>query len=92
MKVCIILNGEIKDYKYIKNIIYKNNYDYIICSDGGANHTYKMDIVPDYIIGDLDSVEDNILKYYKSKNVQFEKFPTKKDETDTELSILLANK
>lgn len=92
MKVCIILNGEIKDYKYIKNIIDKNNYDYIICSDGGANHTYKMDIVPDYIIGDLDSVEDNILKYYKSKHVQFEKFPAKKDETDTELSILLANK
>ena len=92
MKVCIILNGEIKDYKYIKNIIYKNNYDYIICSDGGANHTYKMDIVPDYIIGDLDSIEDNIIKYYKSKNVKFDKFPTKKDETDTELSIWLANK
>ena len=92
MKICIILNGEIKDYKYIKNIIYKNNYDYIICSDGGANHTYKMDIVPDYIIGDLDSIEDNIIKYYKSKNVKFDKFPTKKDETDTELSIWLANK
>ena len=92
MKVCIILNGEIKDYKYIKNIIDKNNYDYIICSDGGANHAYKMDIIPDYIIGDLDSIEDNILKYYKSKHVQFEKFPAKKDETDTELSILLADK
>ena len=92
MKVCIILNGEIKDYKYIKNIIDKNNYDYIICSDGGANHAYKMDIIPDYIIGDLDSIEDNILKYYKSKHVQFEKFPAKKDETDTELSILLAKK
>ncbi|WP_296645198.1 thiamine diphosphokinase [Romboutsia sp. 13368] len=92
MKICIILNGEIKDYKYIKSIICKNNYDYIICSDGGANHTYKMNIVPDYIIGDLDSIEENIIKYYKSKNVKFDKFPTKKDETDTELSIWLANK
>ena len=92
MKICIILNGEIKDYKYIKSIICKNNYDYIICSDGGANHTYKMNIVPDYIIGDLDSIEDNVIKYYKSKNVKFNKFPTKKDETDTELSIWLANK
>lgn len=92
MRICIILNGEIKDYKYIKNIIYKNNYDYIICSDGGANHTYKMNIVPDYIIGDLDSIEENVIKYYKSKNVKFNKFPSKKDETDTELSIWLANK
>ena len=67
-------------------------YDYIICSDGGANHAYSMNIVPDYIIGDLDSVNENIIEYYKSKKVKFEKFPTKKDETDTELCIELSDK
>ena len=51
-----------------------------------------MNIIPDYIIGDLDSINQNIIEYYKSKSVKFEKFPTKKDETDTELSILLAKK
>jgi len=92
MKICIILNGEIKDYDYINSIVSSENYDYIICSDGGANHAYNMDIVPNYIVGDLDSINKNILEYYKSKDVIFEKFPTKKDETDTELCIELSDK
>lgn len=92
MKICIILNGKIKDYDYIKDIINKNNYDYIICADGGANHSYKMGIIPDYIIGDLDSISSEIIDFYKSKDVKFEKFPSKKDETDTEICIYLASK
>lgn len=92
MKICIILNGEIKNYDYINSIISNESYDYIICSDGGANHAYNMNILPDYIIGDLDSTSKDIIDYYKSKNVEFEKFPTKKDETDTELSIKLSEK
>ncbi len=92
MKICIILNGEIKNYDYINSIISNASYDYIICSDGGANHAYNMNILPDYIIGDLDSTSKDIIAYYKSKNVKFKKFPTKKDETDTELSIKLSEK
>ena len=44
MKSCIILNGKISDYKFIKSIIKNENYDYIICADGGANHAYEMEI------------------------------------------------
>ena len=64
MKICIILNGEIKNYDYINSVVVTGSYDYIICSDGGANHAYSMNIVPDYIIGDLDSVNGNIIEYY----------------------------
>lgn len=92
MRVCIILNGEIKNYDYIKNIINKNNYDYIVCADGGANHSYNMGIIPDYIIGDLDSIYSEIIEFYKLKDVKFEKFPSKKDETDTEICVYLASK
>lgn len=92
MKICIILNGEIKNYDYINSIISNESYDYIICSDGGANHAYNMNILPDYIIGDLDSTSKDIIDYYKSKNVEFKKFPIKKNETDTELSIKLSEK
>lgn len=92
MRVCIILNGEIKNYDYIKNIINKNNYDYIVCADGGANHSYNIGIIPDYIIGDLDSIYSEIIEFYKLKDVKFEKFPSKKDETDTEICVYLASK
>lgn len=91
MKICIILNGEVKDYEAIKNII-ENNYDYIICADGGSNHAYNMEFIPDYIIGDLDSADSKVIEYFKSCNVVFEKFPAKKNETDTELCIYLAKR
>lgn len=78
MKICIILNGEIKNYDYINSVILKGSYDYIICSDGGANHAYSMNIVPDYIIGDLDSVNGNIIEYYKSKKLNLRNFLLKR--------------
>lgn len=90
MKICVILNGEIIDYKSTKEIIQNKNYDYIICADGGANHTYKMGIMPNYILGDLDSVDREVVSYYEENNVIFKKFPTKKNETDTELCIYQA--
>ena len=92
MKVCIVLNGEIKNYQKTKEIILKEKYDYIIGADGGCNHLYKMNIIPNYIIGDLDSINEELISYYKNKNVIFEKYPTHKDETDSEICIYLAKK
>lgn len=100
--VCIIMNGKINDYTNIKEKIINGNYDYLICSDGGANHSYNMVLVPDYVVGDFDSIDKKIFEFYnevgvyyhhkdnKDKKVIFKKFPSKKNETDTELSILLA--
>lgn len=90
MKVCIVLNGEIKDYKRTKEIILNENYDFIIGADGGCNHLYKMNIDPNYIIGDLDSIDKKIIDYYKSKKILFKKYPTHKDETDSQICVLLA--
>lgn len=90
MKVCIILNGEIKDYYKTKEIIIRENYDYVIGADGGCNHLYKMNITPDYVIGDLDSINNDLIDYYKSKNVIFKTYPSRKDETDSEICIYLS--
>ena len=90
MKACILLNGKIEDLNFLKKIIDKENYDYIICADGGANFLYKIKVVPDYIIGDLDSLELTTKNYFKQKGVNFKKFPKRKDQTDAQLCIHLA--
>ena len=90
MKVCIILNGEIKNYDKTKEIIIRENYDFIIGADGGCNHLYKMNITPNYVIGDLDSINNDLVDYYKSKEVIFKTYPSHKDETDSEICIYLA--
>lgn len=90
MKICIVLNGSVNDYNKTKQIIHKENYDYIIGADGGCNHLYNMGILPNYVIGDLDSINKDLIKYYESKNIIFKKFPTHKDQTDSEICIHLA--
>ncbi|MCC3867306.1 thiamine diphosphokinase [Terrisporobacter mayombei] len=90
MKICIILNGEIKNYDRTKEIILREKYDFIIGADGGCNHLYKMSIIPNYIIGDLDSINNDFVDYYKNKNVFFKTYPSHKDETDSEICIYLA--
>ncbi|MDI3310971.1 MAG: thiamine diphosphokinase [Thermoanaerobacterium sp.] len=88
MKVCIISNGEFKDSDYFRKIIGK--CDAVICADGGANIAYKLGIVPNYIVGDLDSADAQIIDYYLQKGVSIEKYPTMKDETDSQLATIKA--
>jgi len=81
MKTAIFANGEIHDYEFIKQL----NYDYIIACDGGLRHCHRLNIMPNYIIGDLDSAPAEILNHYQ--DVPVLKFPSEKDFTDLELAI-----
>ncbi|MEJ8553729.1 thiamine diphosphokinase [Tepidibacter sp. Z1-5] len=85
MKSLIIANGSMNDYDFYKNII--KGYDCIICADGASNHAYNINIDPDIIIGDLDSIDDKVKQHFIDKNIRFNKFPSKKDKTDTEICI-----
>ena len=89
-RACLMLNGEVEDYDVLKEIIESKKYSTIIAVDGGSNHLYKMGIVPDYIVGDLDSIDRDVLNHYDNEEVEFFKYPPKKNETDSELGIILA--
>lgn len=90
MNVIIFSNGQIDHYDFVNNTINKTEQNIIICCDGGIRHCKMLGITPDYILGDLDSAPKELLSYYKSLNVCFKVFPSKKDETDTEIGIEFA--
>lgn len=90
MRAIIFANGEIHNYIHLKTYIQPE--DYIICADGGARHTYHMELTPHVILGDLDSIDQKWFEYYKEKEIQIETFPSEKDETDTELALHYAMK
>lgn len=85
MRHIIVSNGDIYNYDFYKEIL--DDSDYIICADGGAKHLIKMDIIPNVIIGDLDSIYEEDKKVFVEKNVEFFKFPSDKDFSDTELAL-----
>lgn len=89
-KACLVLNGVINDYDNIRDIISSAGYDLIIGVDGGCNHLHKLGIIPNYIVGDMDSIDKTILDEFISSGVSQKKFPERKNETDTELAVLLA--
>lgn len=69
MKNCIIIGNGKSPRKDIIEYLRRENYSKIICADGGANSARKLGIVPDFIIGDLDSISERTLKFYKSKSI-----------------------
>lgn len=85
MRIVIIGNGEIND----RDILHKNilNDDLVICCDGGLNYAFEEGIIPKCIIGDFDSVSEQVLKFFELKNIPIKRFPEKKDYTDMELCL-----
>lgn len=86
-QVIIALNGQLQGRVEDYIPIIKREDSTFIAADGAALLLEKLGIVPDIILGDLDSLTDNKLLYYKKKNVEIIKYPVEKDETDGELAL-----
>lgn len=90
MKKCIIIaNGDLPKRNHIK-ILMQKNYNTIICADGGANSAAKLNVIPDFIIGDFDSITDETKKMFhnKSKFIQIKR----QNDTDVEKCLKFAIK
>ncbi len=85
MTSLIMVNGEYSDDSWYKSRTH--NFEYILCADGGANYARKFNITPNLIIGDMDSITEENISYFKQKNVEILTVPREKDFTDTQLSL-----
>lgn len=88
MKAVIFGNAHVTDYSGAKG--YVEGCGLIICCDGGVRHTFNMNIMPDIIIGDFDSADSYYIDYYKTKNIPFKSYTSKKDRTDMEICLVYA--
>lgn len=90
MKSAILCSGEINDYEYIKKLC--QDIELLICADGGSLHAYNMGLMPQVIIGDLDSSDDKVVEYFRALDVNIIEYNSDKDKTDTQLCIEYAAK
>jgi len=91
-KAYVFLNGELRgSIKYYQNLI-SIKEDHIFCADGGAFHLEKLNIIPDELWGDLDSISPKLLDFYRENKVKIQEFPIDKNNTDGELLIKYLSK
>lgn len=88
MRAVIFANGQLSDLEAARRLLSPS--DTIIAADGGANHCDALGIEPSLLVGDFDSLEEWQLDEWHRKGVQLIRHDPRKDETDLELALLLA--
>jgi thiamine pyrophosphokinase len=87
-RAIILTNGSLADPQRARRHVHPG--DRLICADAGARHAIAMGLVPDVVVGDLDSLEAEQRAYLASAGVRFDIYPADKDKTDLELALRLA--
>lgn len=64
-----------------------NEADHLVCVDGGARHLVALGMVPDVVIGDLDSISEADLAAFELAGARTMRYPRDKDATDIELAV-----
>lgn len=96
MKHIVILTGGYLNTRFAKAYVKTLSYDRVFAVDKGLEYAEALGIKPDYIVGDFDTVDKMLLKSYEEQiadgklDTLLDKYPVKKDATDTELAILKA--
>ena len=83
MRCFIFSSAVIEDYKWLEKMDFSDSF--IICADGGIKHAKELGLIADVWMGDGDSY---------TEGTPFAKeiftFPPQKDNTDTDLAVMLA--
>lgn len=85
MRAILFVNGFIADPARVRHWVREG--DDLIAADGGAHHALAMGLRPRVIVGDLDSLEPEVVAELAAQGVEIEKYPAAKDKTDLELAI-----
>ncbi len=85
MKTLIIASGHFDPTPAMEAEIRKA--DLRIAADGGARHLRQLGLDPHVIIGDLDSIPSRDRRHYEDRQIPFITYPSRKDQTDTEICI-----
>lgn len=85
MRAFIFLGGGESTHRFYSRHIEKTKKpgDVVICADGGYRVASSLDIRPDLVIGDLDSVSEQDIQ----RGIEIIRYPQEKDFSDFELAL-----
>lgn len=89
-KIVIVSGGEL-DEEFALSVLKEEKGGYVIGVDRGIEFLYNHKIMPSYIVGDFDSVDREVVSYFRDEtNVPIREFNPVKDASDTEIAVRLA--
>lgn len=90
-RVGVIISGGTIDSDFALRQLEQLNTEVIIGVDKGLSFLYENQIMPTHIVGDFDSVNENIVEFYReTTQIPIRKFDPMKDATDTEIAVRMA--
>lgn len=87
MKALVVSGGEEPSSQELTK--YANLSDIIIGVDKGCQYLYDNNIVPDFIVGDFDSSNIDVINYFDKKGSKKYQFKPEKDSTDSDIAFSL---
>ncbi len=88
MKAVILANGIVDKTTDVVRIL--SDADLVIAADGGSRHCLEIGIQPDIVVGDLDSLAQELVWRLQRSGTEIIRHPVHKDKTDLELAVGVA--
>jgi thiamine pyrophosphokinase len=85
LRIIIFANGSLNDEGQIEDTIRPD--DVILAADGGVLHCLRLNLVPEEVVGDFDSLEKEDIAKLEARGVALSRHPRRKDETDLKLAL-----
>ena len=90
MNTVLICGGEIND-EFSLVCLKQIKPDCIIGVDKGLEFCYRNHVIPDWILGDFDSISKDVIDWYREQQeIPIRQYKPEKDDTDTRLGMELA--
>jgi thiamine pyrophosphokinase len=81
----VFLNGDYSDPGFDRRVAAAGQI--LLAADGGAARLAELGLRPDAVVGDLDSLPDEVARHLTAEGVPLVRFPVRKDQTDAELAV-----
>jgi thiamine pyrophosphokinase len=88
VRAAIFLNGSPDPPALIRHVA--GRADLAVAADGGARYAFEAGVIPDLVVGDMDSLGEDLAREIESRGAALERHPVRKDKMDGHLAVLAA--
>jgi thiamine pyrophosphokinase len=87
LRAAIFLNGAPDPPGLLRRVA--GRADLVVAADGGARYALDAGVVPDLVVGDMDSLGERRAREIEERGGLLERYPVRKDKMDGHLAVMV---